>query len=60
MTFGRSWLFCLQNIPCLVSFWCMFGGHVEVRTFYIGSLRIKLILAPTEFAKISLTLSEPI
>jgi hypothetical protein len=25
-----SWLFCLQNFPCLVSFWCMRGGSVEV------------------------------
>jgi hypothetical protein len=27
-----SWLFCLQNFPCLVSFWCMHGGSVEVWT----------------------------
>ena len=25
-----SWMFCLQNLPCLVSFWCMLGGRVEV------------------------------
>jgi hypothetical protein len=25
-----SWLFCLQNLPCLVSLWCMRGGRVEV------------------------------
>ena len=28
----RSWLFCLQNRPCLVSFRCMFGGRVEALT----------------------------
>jgi hypothetical protein len=27
-----SWLFCLQNLPCLVSLWCMRGGSVEVWT----------------------------
>jgi hypothetical protein len=27
-----SWLFCLQNFSCLVSFWCMRGGSVEVWT----------------------------
>ena len=25
-----SWLFYLQNFPCVVSFWCMRGGSVEV------------------------------
>jgi hypothetical protein len=25
-----SWLFCLQILPCLVNFWCMRGGSVEV------------------------------
>ena len=27
-----SWLFCLQNLPCLVSCRCMFGVRVEVWT----------------------------
>ena len=27
-----SWLFCLQDLPSLVSFMCMFGGCVEVWT----------------------------
>jgi hypothetical protein len=50
-----SWLFCLQNLPCLVSFWCMRGGYVvwrfEHRTFYIGSWRVKLVLACQEVLK---------
>jgi hypothetical protein len=48
-----SWLFCLQNLPCLVSFWCMRGGSVEVWTkkFYFGSCRVKLILACQEVLK---------
>ena len=29
---GGIWLFCLQNLPCLVSFRCMFGSRVEVLT----------------------------
>ena len=29
-TFGWSWLFCIQLLPCLVSFWRMLGGAVEV------------------------------
>ena len=27
-----SWLFCLQNLLCLISFWCMRGGSVEAWT----------------------------
>jgi hypothetical protein len=48
-----SWLSCLQNLPCLVRFWCMRGGDVEVWTkkFYIGSWRAKLILAPLGMPK---------
>ena len=50
-------MFCLQNLPCLVSFGaCMESvWRFEQRTFYIGSLRVKFILAPTEFTKMSLT-----
>ena len=25
-----GWLFCIQHLPCLVSFWCMLGGRVNV------------------------------
>ena len=25
-----NWLFCLQYLPCSVSFWCMLGGSVEI------------------------------
>ena len=25
-----SRLFCIQHLPCLVSFWCVLGGSVEV------------------------------
>jgi hypothetical protein len=25
-----SWLHCIQHLPCLVSFWSMLGGSVEV------------------------------
>jgi hypothetical protein len=25
-----SWLFCLQNLPCLVSLWCMRGGKIII------------------------------
>lgn len=42
----KRWLFCIQKLPCLVSFGCMLGVSVEVWTkqFYIGSLRAKLNL----------------
>ena len=49
--FLRSWLFCIhQHLLCSVSFWCMLGGIVKIwtRTFYIGSLRVKLIMACQE------------
>ena len=36
------------------------GWRFEQKTFYIGSLRVKFILAPIEFAKMSLTLNAPI
>ena len=53
----RSWLFCIQHLPCSVSLWCMLGGsHVEVWTkniHYCQLLRAKLILA------CSLALDEP-
>ena len=48
-----SWLFCIQHLPYLVS--C--GACLEVvwrferRTFYIGSLRVKLVLACQEVLK---------
>ena len=48
-----SWLCCIQHLPCLVS--C--GACLEVvwrferRTFYIGSLRVKLVLACQEVLK---------
>ena len=40
------WLFCIQYVPCLVSF-CLevVLWRFEPITFYIGSLRVKLILA---------------
>jgi len=28
--FVGSWLFCMQDFPCSVSFWCMLGVSVEV------------------------------
>ena len=30
--FLRRWLICIQHLPCLVSFWCMLRGSVEVWT----------------------------
>ena len=39
---------------CLKVMW-----RFEQWTFYIDSLRVKLVLAPIEFAKMSLTLNEP-
>ena len=35
MPFGRELVVLLTNLPCLVSFWCMFRGRVEVWTKYI-------------------------
>jgi hypothetical protein len=31
----RSWLLCLQNVPCLVSLWCTSGSSMEFWTKYI-------------------------
>ena len=47
------WLFCIQELSCLVSFRCMLGGSVEVwtKTFYLSSLSIKLMLACQEVLK---------
>jgi len=46
-----SWLFCLQNPPCLVSLWYMRGGSMEVWTKNIlyWFMRAKLILACTSW-----------
>jgi hypothetical protein len=54
MSLVGSWLFCLQNLPCLVSLWCMCGARwrFEDRTFHIGSWRAKLILAPLGMSKL--------
>ena len=57
-----SWLFCLQNLPCLVSLWCMRGGSVEVWT---KNILYQFMEGQTHFstswhAKMSLTLHEPI
>jgi hypothetical protein len=58
-----SWLFCLQNLPCLVRFWCMRGGSVEVWTknilyrFMEGQTHFGM---PKRGVKTSLTLHEPI
>ena len=48
-----SWLFCLQNLPCLVSFCACVEvvWRFEQRTFYIGSWRAKLIFAPLGMPK---------
>ena len=48
-----SWRFCIQYLPCSVSFGCILGGSVEFewKSFYIGSLRVKLILACQEVLK---------
>jgi hypothetical protein len=46
--------FCMQDFPCLASFQCMLGGSAEVWTknpFYIGSIRVKLMLACQEVLK---------
>ena len=45
-----SRLFCIQNFPSFVSFQCIFGlvWRFEQRTFFISSLRAKLILACQE------------
>jgi hypothetical protein len=46
----RSWLLCIQHLPCLVNF----GACLEVlwrfeqRTFFVSSLRTKTILACQE------------
>ena len=47
----KCWVFCIQHLPCLESFWCMLEGRVEVWTIYIGSLSVKLILACQEYLK---------
>ena len=57
-----SWLFCLQKLPCLVSFWCMRGGSVEVWT---KNILYQFMKGQTHFgmqrgAKMSLALHEPI
>ena len=57
-----SWLFCLQNFPCLVSFWCMRGGSVEVWT---KNILYRFMEGQTHFGmprgvKMSLALHEPI
>ena len=43
--FVGSWLFCMQNFPCSISFQCMFGvvWKFEQWTHYIASLRSKFI-----------------
>ena len=58
----RSWLFCLQNLPCLLSFWCMRGGSVEVWT---KDILYQFMEGQTHFgiswhAKMSLALHAPI
>lgn len=44
--------FCIQHIPCLVRFQCMLGGGLKQRSFYIGSVRVKLILGCQEILKV--------
>ena len=63
MTFGRA-LVVLLTKPSMFG---KFLVHVlevmrrfEQRSFYIGALRVKLILTLIEFAKMSLTLNKPI
>jgi hypothetical protein len=56
------WLFCLQNLPCLVSSWCMRGVSVEVWT---KNILYRFMKSQTHFStswhtKMSLTLHEPI
>ena len=57
-----SWLFCLQNLPCLVSFLCMPGGSVEVWTKNIlyRFMEGQTLFSTSWHAKMSLTLHEPI
>ena len=56
LSFNSSWLlvgsrlFRLQNFPCSVSFWCMFGGHVEVWT---KNLLCRFIEGQTHFGKLN-------
>lgn len=49
----EGWLFSIQIFPYSVSFWCMLRIDVEVlqRTFYIGTVVVKLILAPLSMPK---------
>ena len=44
-----SWLFCIWHLPCLVSFWWVLGGSVEI--WMNISYRVKVILACQEVLK---------
>ena len=58
----RSWLFCIQHVPCLVRFWCMLGVGVGVWT---KNILYRLVEGQTYIgmqsrgAKISLALNDP-
>ena len=57
-----SWLFCRQDLPCSVSFWCILGGSVEVWTknmMYRHQSRVNLILAFQVVLKWVWPLNEP-
>ena len=61
MTFGWSWLSCIQHLPCSVSFQFMFGGSVEV---WLKNILYWFIMGETHFgmprgAERSLALNEP-
>ena len=50
----RILLFCIQHLPCSVSFWCVLGCSVEVYPRNI----VKLILAFQEVLKMNMALNE--
>ena len=57
----RCWLFCIPNLPCLLSFCCMLGGSVEVSTKNIlhQFIEYQTHFSMPKHAKMSLALNEP-
>ena len=47
-----NWLFCMQDLPYSVGFWCMLGGkYFQWNTFYISSVKVELTLVIQEVLK---------
>lgn len=46
----RSSWFCIEQLPCLVSFWCILGD-INKRAYYFDSLSANLMLTCQEVLK---------